>query len=53
VCQAGLRFADKGNQGLNRHGKGNRFIVAPINRIKKAHKVVSFGVTIIPPLAPG
>jgi hypothetical protein len=44
VCQTGLRLADKGNQGLNRHGKGNRFIVAPINRINNAHNVVSFGV---------
>ena len=44
MCQAGLRLADKDNQGLNRHGKGNRFIVATINRIKNAHKVVSFGV---------
>ena len=38
----GLRLADKGNQGLNRHGKGNRFTVAS-NRVKNAHNVVSFG----------
>jgi len=43
VPGTGLRLADKGNQGLNRHGKGNRFTVAS-NRVKNAHNVVSFGV---------
>ena len=38
-----MRLADKVNQGLNRHGKGNRFTVAP-DRVKNAHNVVSFDV---------